>query len=249
VRALGRRLAVLALSLAVVAAAGVLVAGPGYRFGGWGLGGAFVLLRWGAMLGLAAAALGVLAAVVALAQRARWGGVIGVIALVVGLAAFGVPWRMQVQAHHVPPIHDITTDTEDPPAFVAAVARRAGARNPVEYAGSAVADQQRRAFPDIVPLRVAASPDRVFAAVEAAARALGWEIVAALPAEGRLEATATTAWFGFKDDVVVRVRAEGAGSRVDVRSLSRIGVGDLGTNAARVRAFLAQLRASGLPPA
>ena len=100
-----------------------------------------------------------------------------------------------------------------------------------------------------MPLRFAAPPDRVFAAVEAAARALGWEIVAALPAEGRLEATATTAWFGFKDDVVVRVRAEGAGSRVDVRSLSRIGVGDLGTNAARVRAFLAQLRASGLPPA
>jgi uncharacterized protein (DUF1499 family) len=249
VRALGHRLAVLALSLAVVAAAGVLVAGPGYRFGGWGLGGAFLLLRWGAMLGLAAAALGALATVVVLAQRARRGGVIGIVALVVGLAAFGVPWRMQQQAHRVPPIHDITTDTQDPPAFVAAVARRAGARNPVEYAGSAVADQQRRAFPDIVPLRFAAPPDRVFAAVEGAAHALGWEIVATLPAEGRLEATATTAWFGFKDDVVVRVRAEGAGSRVDVRSLSRIGVGDLGTNAARVRAFLAQLRASGLPPA
>ena len=73
-RALGRRLAVLALSLAVVAAAAVLVAGPGYRFGGWGLGGAFLLLRWGAMLGLAAAALGALATVVALAQRARRGG-------------------------------------------------------------------------------------------------------------------------------------------------------------------------------
>jgi len=71
--------------------------------------------------------------------------------------------------------------------------------------------------------------------------------VAAVPGEGRLEATATTAWFGFKDDVVVRIRAEGSGSRVDVRSLSRIGVSDLGTNAARVRAFLGRLRASGLP--
>jgi uncharacterized protein (DUF1499 family) len=249
VSALGHRLAVLALSLAVAAAAGVLGAGPGYRVGGWDLGGAFLLLRWGAMLGLAAAALGVLATGVALAQRARRGVVLGVIALLIGLAAFGVPWRMQQQAHRVPPIHDITTDPDDPPTFVAALARRAGAPNPVEYGGSAVADQQRRAFPDLVPLRVAAPPGRVFAAVEAAARALGWEIVAAVPVEGRLEATATTAWFGFKDDVVVRVRAEGAGSRVDVRSLSRIGVSDLGTNAARVRAFVARLRASGLPPA
>jgi uncharacterized protein (DUF1499 family) len=249
VRAVGRRLAVLALALEVVAGAGVLLAGPGYRFRGWGLGGAFLLLRWGAVLGLAAAALGVLATAVALAQGARRGVLLGVVTLVIGLAAFGVPWRMQQQAHRVPSIHDITTDPDDPPMFVAVVSRRVGARNPVEYAGAVVADQQRRAFPDIVPLRVAAAPDRVFAAVEAAARALGWEIVGAVPAEGRLEATATTAWFGFKDDVVVRVRAEGAGSRVDVRSLSRIGVGDLGTNAARVRAFLARLRVSGLPPA
>ncbi|HEX2482883.1 MAG TPA: DUF1499 domain-containing protein, partial [Methylomirabilota bacterium] len=73
-----------------------------------------------------------------------------------------------------------------------------------------------------------------------------WEIVEAVPAEGRLEATATTTWFGFKDDVVVRVRAREGGSRVDVRSLSRVGVGDLGANAARVRAFLERLRTSGL---
>jgi uncharacterized protein (DUF1499 family) len=88
----------------------------------------------------------------------------------------------------------------------------------------------------------------VFAAAVAVARDLGWEIVAADAAEGRLEATATTRWFGFKDDVVVRVRPRPGGARVDVRSLSRIGVSDLGTNAARVRAFLARLRAAGLPP-
>jgi uncharacterized protein (DUF1499 family) len=246
-RRLGRGLAVLALALATLAAAGVLGAGPGYRFGWWGLGPAFLLLRWGAGLSLAAGALAVLATTAALAQGSRRTLALAVLALVVGLVGFAVPWRMQQQAHRVPPIHDITTDPDDPPAFVAVVARRTGARNPVQYAGAAVADQQRRAFPDLVPLRVAAPPERAFAAVEAAARALGWEIVAAVPSEGRLEATATTAWFGFKDDVVVRIRAEGAGSRVDVRSLSRIGVGDLGTNAVRVRAFLARLRASGLP--
>ena len=237
----GRGLAGLALGLALAAAAGVLGAGPGYRFGLWGLGGAFVLLRWGAMLGLAAAALGVLATLMGLVRRPRRGLVVGLLALVVGLVAFGVPWRMQRQAHRVPPIHDITTDPADPPTFVAVVARRAGARNPVEYAGSSVADQQRRAFPDIVPLRAAAPPDRVLAAVESAARALGWEIVAVVPGEGRLEATATTAWFGFKDDVVVRVRPEGAGSRIDVRSTSRVGKSDVGANAARIRRYLAAI--------
>jgi uncharacterized protein (DUF1499 family) len=129
---------------------------------------------------------------------------------------------------------------------VAVLVRRSGARNPTQYGGPAVAAQQRKAFPDLVPLDLAASPERAFPAIEAAARGLGWEIVEAVPGEGRLEATATTNWFGFKDDVVVRVRPRDGGSRVDVRSLSRVGVGDLGVNAARVRAFLDRLRASGL---
>jgi uncharacterized protein (DUF1499 family) len=83
----------------------------------------------------------------------------------------------------------------------------------------------------------------VFARAVDVARGLGWEIVAAVPAEGRLEATDRTRWFGFRDDVVVRVRPEGAGSRVDVRSVSRVGRSDLGTNARRIRGFLESLRA------
>lgn len=239
----------LALGIAVMAAAGVALAGPGYRFGWWGLGPAFTLLRSSAELGLGAGALAIVAIVVGGAQRSRRRLGLGILALAIALAAFGIPWRMQAQARRVPPIHDVTTDPEDPPVFVAVVARRSGARNPVEYGGPTVAAQQRRAFPDLVPLDLAAPPERVLPAAEAAARGLGWEIVAAVPAEGRLEATATTPWFGFKDDVVVRVRGRGPGSRVDVRSLSRVGVGDLGVNAARVRAFLDRLRASGLPPA
>ena len=245
----GRVLPGLALLLAGLAGAGVLLAGPGYRFGGWGLGPAFTLLRWGAQLGAVAAVLSVVALVVSLARRSPRHAGLAALALIVALAAFAIPWRMQAEARRVPPIHDVTTDPEDPPAFVAVVARRQGARNPVEYGGPAVAAQQRKAFPDLRPLDVDAAPERAFAAAEAAARALGWEIVAAVPREGRLEATATTRWFGFKDDVVVRVRARGAGSRVDVRSLSRIGVGDLGVNAARVRAFIERLRAEGLPGA
>jgi uncharacterized protein (DUF1499 family) len=244
-----RILSRLALLLAGLAGAAVLLAGPGYRFGWWDLGPAFTLLRWGAPSGAVAALLSVVALAVSLARRSRRHVGLAALALIVALAAFAIPWRMQAQARRVPPIHDVTTDPEDPPAFVGMVARRQGARNPVEYGGPAVAAQQRRAFPDLRPLDVDAPPERAFAAAEAAARKLGWEIVAAVPGEGRLEATATTRWFGFKDDVVVRVRARGAGSRVDVRSLSRIGVGDLGVNAARIRAFVERLRAEGLPGA
>ena len=246
---LGRVVPGLALGLAVIAAAGVVLAGPGYRFGWWGLGPAFTLLRWGAELGLVATAAALVAIALSAARRSRGRLGLGILALAIAVGAFGIPWRMQAEARRVPPIHDVTTDPEDPPAFVAVVARRSGARNPVEYAGPAVAAQQRRAYPDLAPLDLAAPPERVFPAAEAAARGLGWEIVAAAPAEGRLEATATTPWFGFKDDVVVRVRARGAGSRVDVRSLSRIGIGDLGVNAARIRAFLERMRAGGPPVA
>jgi uncharacterized protein (DUF1499 family) len=235
-----------ALILAGLAAVGVLLPGPGYRFGWWDLGPAFALLRGGAQLGAVAVAVSVAALIASIARGSRRRLGLAALALVVALAAFAIPWRMQAQARRVPPIHDVTTDPEDPPAFVAVRARRSGARNPTEYGGPAVAAQQRQAYPDLVPLDLAVSPERAFSAVEAAARELGWEIVEAVPAEGRLEATATTTWFGFKDDVVVRVHAREGGSRVDVRSLSRVGVGDLGANAARVRAFLERLRASGL---
>src|SRR5437588_404451 len=104
-----------------------------------------------------------------------------------------------------------------------------------------LAEQQRRAYPDIVPAVLAAGPEVAFARALDAARAMGWEIVDAQPKEGRIEATATTFWFGFKDDVVVRITPLSAGSRIDVRSKSRVGRGDTGTNAQRVRAYLKRL--------
>jgi uncharacterized protein (DUF1499 family) len=241
VRRLGQTVPAVALLVAALAAAGVVLAGPGYRFDWWDLGSAFTLLRWGAQLGAAGVVVSVIALIVSIARRSRRHLGVAALALVVALAAFGIPWRMQAQARRVPSIHDVTTDPDDPPAFVAVVARRQGAQNPVEYGGPAVAAQQRRAFPDLVPLDLAAPPERAFAAVEVAARALGWEIAAAGPAEGRLEATATTPWFGFKDDVVVRIRPEAGGSRVDVRSVSRVGLSDVGANANRIREFLAKL--------
>jgi uncharacterized protein (DUF1499 family) len=146
------------------------------------------------------------------------------------------------QAKRVPPIHDITTDTDRPPEFVAVLPRRADAPNGVEYEGAEIARQQREAYPDIGPLRLPLAPGEAFARALAAARASGWEIVGADSAAGRIEATATTAWFGFKDDVVVRIAPEEGGSRVDVRSVSRVGKSDVGANAERIRKYLARLR-------
>src|SRR6202022_4383493 len=127
--------------------------------------------------------------------------------------------------------------------FVAVLPLRQGAPNTAEYAGAALAAQQRAGYPGLAPVRFAAPPDQVFA------RALGWQIVAAVPAEGRLEATDRTRWFGFRDDVVVRVAAEGTGTRVDVRSVSRVGRSDLGTNARRIRRFEEALERADLPKA
>jgi uncharacterized protein (DUF1499 family) len=107
----------------------------------------------------------------------------------------------------------------------------------------AAAAQQQRAYPDLEPLVLPLPPPQAFAKALAAARASGWQIVSADPGSGRIQAVATTFWFGFKDDVTVRVAPQGAGSRIDVRSRSRVGRGDAGANAARIRSYLKKLRA------
>ena len=159
-----------------------------------------------------------------------------------GAVAFGVPFAMLQSAKASPPIHDITTDTENPPRFVAIIALRQDSPNPVEYQGEAVAGKQRAAYPDIRPATLAEPADTAFKRALTAARDLGWQIVSAVPAQGRIEATDTTIWFGFKDDIVIRVTPGAGGSRIDVRSVSRLGEGDLGKNAARIRAYLRRVQ-------
>lgn len=119
---------------------------------------------------------------------------------------------------------------------------RAKAPNPTEYGGEKIAAQQREACPDLQPLMLNVPPPKAFDRALATARAVGWDLVDADAATGRIEATDTTFWYGFKDDVVIRVRPAEGGSRVDVRSLSRVGGGDVGTNAKRIRAYLDALR-------
>ncbi len=235
------KLRALAPLVAVVAFLLLVVAGPGTRMGLWHYRTGFLLLRWGAYLGIAGAGIGLVTLLWRPAGTPIWRPLL---AVGLGALAFIVPSRLAARAGRVPPIHDITTDTERPPEFVAVLPLRADAPNPSAYGGEEIAAQQRTAYPDLAPLRLEQPPGEVFGPALAAARAAGWEIVAADSAAGRIEATATTAWFGFKDDVVIRIEPEGAGSRVDVRSVSRVGRSDVGANAARIRAYLDRLRAS-----
>jgi uncharacterized protein (DUF1499 family) len=233
------KIAPIALLVACVAALLLLLAGPGTRFGWWEFGTGFMMMRWAFFAGLAGAALAVLMLLIPKTRRGS-GLVLGA-ALVLGAGVAWVPWNGLQTVRSLPLIHDISTDTVDPPQFVAVLPLRAEAPNPPEYAGEEAAAQQREAYPDIQPLQLDMPPAQLFEQALDAAREMGWEIVAAVPQEGRIEATATTFWFGFKDDVVIRIVPDDGGSRLDIRSKSRVGRSDVGANSARIRAFSERL--------
>ena len=235
-------LAAAALALAVLASVALLLSGPGNRFGWWDYRMAFSIMAWAAWGGATAALLSLAALVWSMWRRARRAIVLAMFGVLIGTATFGLPLQFRQRAAQVPPIHDISTDTDDPPRFVALLAARAGAPNGVEYGGEGVAAAQKRAYPDIVPLTLAVKPDVALQQCAQAAAALGWDIAAIAPTELRVEATDTTVFFGFKDDVVIRVSPAAQGSRVDIRSVSRLGRSDLGTNARRIREFARKLR-------
>lgn len=221
----------------------------GSRMGLWPFGTGMQVLFGACLLAVIALVLGIAAIVRAgLRQRPadRLPAVAGVLASVFVLAWMGLQY---VAANSVPPIHDISTDLGDPPAFDAVLALRGPGSNPLDY-DVADAAMQATGYPGLAGLRTSLAPADALTRAAAVAEAMGWEVVgagsaeAAAAGEGLVEATATTFWFGFKDDVAIRVRAEAGGSRVDVRSVSRVGRSDLGANAARIREFLARFEAA-----
>ena len=240
----GRRtpcLGVAGLVLGALAAASAVMAGIGTRLGVWDFRTGLGILKWSAYLALGASILCLAALAAGFAGKIRRGALLPLVGLLLALPAIALPWRMWSTARRVPAIHDITTDTENPPRFVAVLPLRAGAANPSAYGGPEIAEKQRFAYPDVRPAIVPVPPAEAYDRALAAARRLGWRIVDGNAADGRIEATDTTFWFGFKDDVVIRIVPAGGGSRVDVRSVSRVGKSDVGTNAARIRKFLASL--------
>jgi uncharacterized protein (DUF1499 family) len=226
---------------AVIAAVLLPLGALGTKFGIWGFQGGFLALAAGTIL----AALGLLVGLVAIVVSRRRGFTEDMPSLLIGIGVSALIIALMgmqfYTALSVPPIHNISTDIVDPPEFSAIVALRGEGANPLEYNADQLAPLQREAYPWVKPLSLAVSRSEALKQAEAALTALGLEIVAVDPLAGTVEATATTFWFGFKDDVVVRVRDSGAGSVVDVRSVSRVGQSDLGANARRIGEILSEL--------
>lgn len=232
---------VLALVVAICAAIMLIAAGFGTRLGLWHFRTGFTILKYGGYCGLAGTLAGVAAFVVSIRNRRLLGSIISICAFVVGIASAGLPLSWKLDAGRLPRIHDITTDVVNPPHFNAIVPLRKDAPNPIEYGGAEIAADQQKAYPDLKTLIMNKTRPQAFEAALKAARQMGWRIVDSAPDEGRIEATDTTFWFGFKDDIVVRITSAGERSLVDVRSVSRVGISDVGTNARRVRAYLKKL--------
>lgn len=235
------RFAIISLIVAFVGSLLFIMSGYGYQFGWWGLGTAFrTMIPTGAILGLIALILSLVYAIKArkAEQRApgRWMVILAVVLGIALLGNFGY-WYLETQKGY-PPIHDITTDTENPPEFVAIVPLRADAPNQTEYGGEEVAKAQKEFYGDIEPLYLDVSPGEAFDKALAAAEQTPWKIVDASKEELRIEAYHKLPWFGFIDDVVIRVDTTEQGSKIDVRSVSRLGRGDLGVNAHRVKEYL-----------
>jgi uncharacterized protein (DUF1499 family) len=238
---LGRIILLGGAGLSGIAIFMLLSAGIGSRFGLWHFRTGFALLKFAAYFGGAAALL-ICTGIFLSVGVSRKYMFQGIVALTIALTAVIVPSYWKVSAGSLPRIHDISTDTVTPPGFVALIPLRKDAANPPEYGGAEVAAKQHAAYPDIKPIVLGLSSLQAFDKALDAARNLNWEIVAAVPEEGRIEAIDTTFWFGFKDDVVIRITSAGERrSVVDIRSVSRVGVSDVGTNAARIRSFLARM--------
>ena len=200
------------------------------------------LLLWavGCLIALISVVAGVIAAIVVLsrgrvADRAPvfFGTAIAALMVVFLGAQF-------VAGRNVPPMHDVSTDMDDPPAFddVVVKQRSSPGINTLDYDAAKLPPMQKGAYPQVAPLELSAQPDAVFDAVTAALPGLGLAVVQADRNAMIVEAVATSFWFGFKDDVVVRIRPTDTGSRIDVRSVSRVGIGDVGVNAKRIMKIL-----------
>jgi uncharacterized protein (DUF1499 family) len=167
-------------------------------------------------------------------------------AMAISIALLAYPAYLGLKAHRLPWIYDITTDPIDPPRYEALSRLRPRDANPVTYPGLYAAEQQRTAYPDVGPLGTNATPQAAYDAALAVVNKRRWRIVDARAPqagrrEGHIEAVARTPIMGFRDDVVIRVRAEPDGTRIDARSSSRYGSFDFGTNASRLRGLMSDI--------
>lgn len=223
-------------ALAVVLLAGVAISIAGSRYDLVSYPNAFAWLRYIAIAGAVVGVLALISWIMAVQRRSRgaWLAALTTVLMTVMVALF----YLYQAGPPEPLINDITTDTDDPPEFIAVLPLRPAGSNSAEYGGAEIAAKQRAAYPDIKPVFSTLKPDAAFDRALEVATDLGWNVVASDRNAGRIEAVDTTPFFRFRDDIVVRVRPDAKGSRIDIRSHSRLGLTDLGKNAARIRTFI-----------
>lgn len=223
----------------------LLLAGPlGYKFGGAPLPASLISL----LVALVGAGLVLVASIIMLIVAAKNQLLaernLLLIAIIVSLIPIVLMAPQLIKARSVPPIHDISTDTNEPPIFFAVIPLRKDAPNSLQYeldgSKETLAETQMTAYPDLKSLTTAMSVADATTRSEAVLADMGLEVVNVNQVTGIVEATATTFWFGFKDDVVVRIRKTQSGSILDLRSVSRVGQSDIGANAARIQTFIAK---------
>ena len=239
----------LASLIAIGLALAIALAGPGTRFGLWEYGTGLTIIRKAAMPVMIAAGVSAAAFLVAL-FAARGVAIVALIAAVFAGVAAMVPIKMKAAADANPFIHDITTDFDNPPPILAAA--DLDRKNPPRYVGDesaprsdmTTAEAQRAAFPDIAPIETAMSVQEAAALATAIVQEMGMDVLSdgAVEDGWLIEAADTTLWFGFVDDFIVRIEPAEAGVVIDLRSKSRVGVSDLGANAARMREFTERFR-------
>jgi hypothetical protein len=229
-----------------------LAAALGTRLGFWGVAfGLHTLFPWCVGIGLltfVAGVIWILWAMIANDSSGARYGLIGLIGIVVVLFN---PVMTYWDGHGMPPIADATTDTEHPPQFVSLLTQRGDDATPPAYNGAApmtfdgkpttVALVQHKYYGDIHSVAILMSPERLFKRAVSAAYAMGWDVVAIAPDEGRIEATDTSLFFGLTDDIVIRVKPSGMGARLDIRSKARSDSDSGSRNPQRIRGFMKEL--------
>ncbi len=242
----------LVLSLGIASPVAALVGALGAAWGVWHFSTGFLGLAAALVLAVLAIAIGA-----GTGARNRKKGIVAPklsrwIGMALGVAMIGWLASVAIPAFTVPAIHDISTDLADPPQFQMLALRKDNwdaIPSTSDAATKVMSPQQRwevihrEAYGDIRTVRINEPVVDVISKADRLAKVRGWEVAVSDPVQGRLEATATSTFFRFKDDVVLRVKPteDGTGSVVDMRSVSRMGVSDIGVNAKRVRAFLADL--------
>ncbi|RKQ70866.1 uncharacterized protein DUF1499 [Litorimonas taeanensis] len=251
------------LGFAILSPLVFIVGAIGAKLGlwGWQFGLGTLTRQVGPKVLMASLALGLISLLLAYFVRPRKGFFIGAVAVILPVLGFAHLKSVQSTAQKLPAIHDITTDTQDVPKFGALIlAERAEVEgvNTVDYIGKMAATRdaegnrgqklvsvlQTKAYPDIRSIVIGDDKEVAFGKAKAVAEQMGWDVKVSDLSEGRIEATDTTFWYGFKDDVIIRLRdSEGGGTLIDVRSVSRVGRSDLGKNADRIRKFLEKMKA------